>query len=432
MSNVFAIATVTSALAHRLEAAIREHASLSGATVHTRRPDSLRNLGLQERGANLFLYRVSPSAALRNADLPTRGPNGNLRERPRVALDLHYIISCFGRDDAQEPQQILGIVARELRARPILTAAAIERARIAEVALDGTHFLLLADLDEAVETVKITPLTLTTDELSKLWGMFPETPYHLSIAYQASVVILEGDERPVPTLPVTSRSITGRPFRAPSIDSAQSGDGQLAPIVAGGTLVLEGTDLLADPFVVLWDGVEVVPDSAAADRIEIALESPDVGADLLVAGVHGIRVTHPIELGDPPALHHGATSNTVPFLLRPKVPFDTNTGLYEIAVVGVLPDPDDLTLRRATIVASLEPPAQPGQEVCLLLNELVSNNPASLIFDAPDRAVAESQVTFAVSGVRPGTHLLRIQVDGADSPLVLDSTDTRHGPKVTL
>jgi hypothetical protein len=53
------------------------------------------------------------------------------------------------------------------------------------------------------------------DETSKLWGMLHQTPYALSVAYQASLVLIEGRERPVPAKQVDRRTVTVLPFAAP-------------------------------------------------------------------------------------------------------------------------------------------------------------------------------------------------------------------------
>jgi len=81
MSNHLAIATVTATLSRTLAAAVGT--DVSAANVTTLRPDDA-----PERGVNVYLYQVTPDAAWRNADLPTRRDDGRLAQRPRVALDL--------------------------------------------------------------------------------------------------------------------------------------------------------------------------------------------------------------------------------------------------------------------------------------------------------------------------------------------------------
>src|SRR5215212_5514896 len=114
MSNYLAIATVTATLSRTLTAAVGTDVSAAGVT--TLRPDDAPGTGV-----NVYLYQVGPNGAWRNADLPTRRDEGRLVQRPKVALDLHYLLSFYG-DEAQfEPQRLLGSVVRTLHARPVLT-----------------------------------------------------------------------------------------------------------------------------------------------------------------------------------------------------------------------------------------------------------------------------------------------------------------------
>lgn len=93
MSNFLAIATVTATLSQTIRAAVLK--DLSGAEVTTARPDGAGG-HTPAIGVNLYLYQVTPNAAWRNADLPTRRPNGQLVQRPQAALDLHYLLNFYG------------------------------------------------------------------------------------------------------------------------------------------------------------------------------------------------------------------------------------------------------------------------------------------------------------------------------------------------
>jgi len=90
MSNFLAIATVTATLGQVLQPAVG--AGVPGATVTTLRPDGA-GAGPRPTGVNIYLYQVTPNAAYRNADLPTRTSEGDLMQRPQAALDLHYPVS---------------------------------------------------------------------------------------------------------------------------------------------------------------------------------------------------------------------------------------------------------------------------------------------------------------------------------------------------
>ncbi len=213
MSNALAIATVTTALAQIVRTAVQS--VLPGSDVLTERPDSTP---LGQPRARLFLYQVSPNGSLRNNDLPTRAADGNVVKRPTTALDLHYLLAFYGNENDLEPQRMLGAAVRDLHAKPVLM-----RQMIAD-AIASEAFLADSNLADAVEQVKFTPLGFSLEELSKLWSVFFQAPYALSIAYQGTVVLIESEEHAQAALPVLRRGAEDQgvhtvlgPF--PSIDS---------------------------------------------------------------------------------------------------------------------------------------------------------------------------------------------------------------------
>ena len=79
MSNHLAIATVTATLRDVVFSSVS--ADVPGADVTMVRPDGAGS-GVPTTGVNIFLYQVSPSAAARNEDLPTRSQDGTRRPPP--------------------------------------------------------------------------------------------------------------------------------------------------------------------------------------------------------------------------------------------------------------------------------------------------------------------------------------------------------------
>jgi hypothetical protein len=197
MSNYLAIATVTAALGRIVHAAA-EASGVGSVGLDFGRPTAPGD-GQTGRKVQLYLFQVSPNAALRNSDLPTRGPDGKLVDRPQAALDLHYLLAFYGSQQTLEPERMLGAVARNLHARPLLSRQAIQDAISSHPELTGSN------LADAIERVRFTPAAISLDELSKLWSVFFQTPHALSVVYHANVVLIEAEESGPLALPVLRR-----------------------------------------------------------------------------------------------------------------------------------------------------------------------------------------------------------------------------------
>ncbi|HQY94671.1 Pvc16 family protein [Caldilinea sp.] len=211
MSNHLAIATVTTGLVRYLQGVVG--ADVGNAVITAVRPDG-PNSGVPEVGVNVFLYQATPNIAWRNHDLPTRRPDGSLNQRPQIALDLHYLLTFYGDETLLEPQRILGSAVRALHTHPLLTRQEIRSA------VAATAFLAGSDLAEEVETVKFTPQPLSLEELSKLWSVLFQTPYTLSMTYDASVVLITAESQPSMAQPVRTPAIQVFPSVTPPAPAA--------------------------------------------------------------------------------------------------------------------------------------------------------------------------------------------------------------------
>jgi hypothetical protein len=423
MSNFLAVATATATLSRELQGLVG--AEVPGAIVTTARP---QDQPLPNPGVNVYLYQVTPNAAWRNSDLPTRASDGRLVERPRAALDLHYILSFYGDEAELEPQRLLGSVVRTLHARPLLT-----RQMVSDTVGDPAFaFLAGSNLSEEVERVKLTPGALSLDELTKLWSVFFEVPYALSVVYQASVVLIEPEVTPHRSLPVRERNVYAVPFRRPRIEGvlSRSGTGEPVPdqpILADYTLVLEGAMLRGEVTRVRIAGAEVEPQEVGETRITVDLtQVVDVMTQLpvkLKAGVQGVQVVQRVRMGTPPEPHRGFESNVAAFVLRSSITKDAN-GDYEVTVADVEDDEDGT--KKATISAKLTPEVGQRQRVVLLLDEFQpAASPArAYSFGAEQRVADTDTVRFRVGKVVPGDYVVRVQVSGAESPLDVDTDRT--------
>jgi hypothetical protein len=407
VSNFLAIATVTAAIQRLLQTTVP--ADVAGAEVSVGRPDARANGG-PAPGVNIFLYRVAPNGSLRNADLPTRSSDGRIVQRPQAAVDLDYVLSFFGNDEELEPQRTLGSVVRTLHARPVLTARDIDA--VIDAATDEPPtlpFLADSDLADQSELVRFRPLAQDLDELSKLWSVLFQIPYVLSVAYEASVLLIDEAVAVVPPLPVTDPSLTVTTLRRPRIEQVVADHDPSAAIHVDTTMRLRGSQLRGDDTTVRVAETELAPASITETRLTVSLEQ--VAEGTLRAGMRTAQVVHRVLLGLPPTPRRQVASNVVTFLLHPRV-------TSVIAAEGTLTVETDLTLGAA-------------QQVALSLLDPVDRERRRLVAVAP-READGAAIEVETTELPPGLHAVQVSVDGADSELLLETDGTVAHPLVTL
>ncbi|NJD75633.1 MAG: DUF4255 domain-containing protein [Candidatus Methanoperedens sp.] len=411
MSNFLAIATVTATLCRMLQAGMINDVTGAGAT--SVRPNATDS-GTPTTGVNVYLYQVTPNASLRGWDLPTRSSGGELVQRPLVALDLHYLLTFYGEESELLPQRLLGSAVKALHAQPVLTRKMIEQT------IQETAYLEKSNLADAIESIKFTPIPLSLEELSKLWSIFFQTAYRLSIAYLGTVVMIESEDSPQKALPVRDRNVYVMPFRQPVIERIVSKDGEEKPIFSDSTILIHGKKLRGDITKVRIGGIDIQPLSGNIRDTHISMQLPPG----LHAGILGVQVFHQIMMGTPPVPHKGVESAIVPFVLYPSITDNIDVTEYP-------EDGQDLTIK-------LKPTLGKKQRVALMMNPLPGNEGISYYFTAVSRNEDSDSITIRVSNVEPGDYLVRVQVDGAQSPLIVDTNPASPtfnqytGPKVTI
>lgn len=407
MSNFLAIATVTATLALEVVQKAAEVA-VNGATVTTTRPDSTGSGNLTAR-VNIYLYQVSFNAAWRNRDLPSRNSDGQLVQRPRVAIDLHYLLTFYGDEAQLEPQRMLGNVALAMHTKPMLT-----RTMIQDTIVNPLYsFLAESNLADAIELVKFTPLPLSLEELSKMWSVFFQTQYALSMAYQATVVLIESEATTRAAIPVLEREIFVVPFQHPTIERVRSEDGEFKPILSDSTIVIEGKQLRGEVTQLRIAGSDLMNLQNATDtRIVFPLNSIQPAGSLR-AGVQAVQIVQPMMMGKPRVEHVGVESNVAAIVVRPTI---TNI---------TAPDSTHITIDIDLSIGK-------RQRVLLLLNENTNQNSGSYTFLVAPRNTDTNTLTIPISNVKSGEYFVRIQIDGAESLLDLDPADGNVGPKVTI
>lgn len=400
MSNFLAIATVTTVLSQMLQGAVQ--ADVPGAQVRNVRPDR----DVPSMGLNIYLYQVSYNSAWRNADLPTRSGNATLVQRPQVALDLHYLLTFYGSETTLEPQRVLGSAVRTLHAHPLLSRSQIAAVIDDLVTADPDHYLGRSNLADQIDLVRFTPLPLSLEELSKIWSVFFQTQYALSIAYQGSVVLIEAEETPRSALPVRERQIFVVPMRQVRIDVV---DPQMIPFAPAATIELRGSGLLDDDTIVQFGTLEQAPEAGSIPtRLVVALPSG------LRAGVNTAQVIHRLPLGAAePRARKSMASNIAAFVLRPRI---------NSANVSDGTDP--------RITVDVQPRVGLRQQATLLLYQVVTPpaQPQTYTLTPQPRDAETDPLIFEADGVSNGTYLVRLRVDGAESELeqVTDPTQPNY------
>lgn len=402
MSNFLAIATVTATLCKTMQEAINLDSGDLGATVSSVRPDGMAETD-KKTTANVFLYQVNPNLAWRNSDLPTRKKGGELIQNPRVALDLYYLFTFFGDETQLAPQRMLGSVVRAIHGRPILSRKMVEKT----INDQSYSYLAESDLHHEVELVKFTPLNFNLEELSKLWSVFFQTPYALSVAYRGTVVLIESNGVPASPLLVKARKLISLPFRKPVVERVFSTGDANQPLLAEDELIITGNQLTGEITRVRIGEAEINILEGRETRIKVR-----IAPQSLRAGALGLQVLHFIRKKNGEEMP-SAESTVFPIVLCPKIVGDT-------VVMNPSQDADSGTWS-AWVTVPLSPTPREGQRARLLLNEQKDDNPASYVFSLAPLEEDTALLTFHVKGMKAGKYLVRVVVDGAESPLETDN-----------
>lgn len=270
---------------------------------------------------NLFLYRVSLNGALSNMPARNRGERGAYGHPP-LPLNLYYLLNTYGTttaagsDTLQDEivaHDLLGSAMRILNDYPILTP---------EIETSHGVQVLDADLLDADEAVKVTLDPLSLEDLSKVWTAL-NRPFRPSAAYEVSLVQIDSKLRTpnvLPVGPIGDRSgpkvhvIAGM---SPVIEDLHAAQRTAAQVRAGETLVLEGSGFAGDETLASIDGLDDVAQvtSVQDDRMTVFVKDDP----RLQPGIHTLRVSHGMMIGQPLQRRATFVSNTVAFALVPRV-----------------------------------------------------------------------------------------------------------------
>lgn len=282
---------------------------------------------------NLYLYLVAENGSLKNLDLPSSP----------LCLNLQYLMTAYPSDETSQDadltaQQILGDAMRVLHDFAIIHPALHEnddplQPRILDAVLVGES-----------EHVKLTLQPANLDELSKIWTSLPQFHFRRSVAYEVSVVKIDGGLPRGPALPVKTRrlhvTLAQRPgitavYRTP-VPPEPKGDPRVRLLQE---LTLEGSGFSGNQTWVRFGGLQrflVTPDSDGLLRIAVPDDRFPPGApNPNIAEEHRLqpgpqilevlveRPTETVEGGLGPGTagtgQQVVTSNQAVFLLVPEV-----------------------------------------------------------------------------------------------------------------
>ena len=421
MSNALAIAGVSAVLKDLLDSGLIDHEVTdtlgAGVTVSSMAPDVVPIEGDHAvPRLNLFLYQVTPNAAWRNVELPSRDAAGRRTSNPPLALDLHYLLTAYGFEELQA-EVLLGYGMQLLHETPVLTRAAI-RTALNPSPVNGSLLptvykaLRSADLAEQVEQLRITPQMMSSEDMSRLWSALT-AHYRPTAVFQVSVVLIERQAPAISALPVLTRGkrlagtdrdegvavTAGLVPPYPTLESAlAAAHGTPATLRPGDVVTVRGHHLAGTSRAVVLRNVRfeieeevALPDSADEGSFDFTATLPASAP----VGIYQLelRTVRPNE-AEP------RVSNTLPVAVAPAITTFPPIALSRNADNAVL------------VRIGCAPEVRPGQKVTLLLGAR----------EAPARpfTTATSTLDFEFLDAPPAgtTLLLRVNVDGIESVVV--------------
>lgn len=420
MSNALSIATVTGVIKYLLENGLVSDAIAAsvGDVIVTALPPDRISVGTDERAQlNLFLYQVTQN---RNVDWVSQGFSYRHSKitsdpgstNPPLALNLHYLLTAYGPKDFQA-EILLGYAMQMLHKSPVIPSDIIENAlknasetSTSSVFSQALASVSVADLAEEIGQIKISPEFFKMEETSTIWSAL-QTHYRPSATYQVSMVLLESRT-------YQTQGCDAIALSQPSIEQVIVPTQPEQPIVVGSRLLIQGKRLRGDVTKVRFGSTEkMLPPSDVKETQIIVVVPP------LYAGVQGVQVIHQKIANAEPT--HDVESNVVAFVLHPTI-------IASVAQVQA----GEGDLRSAEISVKFNHKVGNEQRVVLLLHKMSNNEPIAYSFPVAPRSEDTDAITIFVKNVKPGTYLVRVQVDGAQSAVYQNQSGEYDSPLVKI
>ena len=423
MTNYLAVATVTAALRNIIQTGIKD--DLPGTTVTSVTPEGLNN-AQKERKINIYLYQVSPIRELQQENsIPNRSRyNGKTNQRS-LQLNLYYLITFYGNELELEPQQLLGSTIRTLLDRSILEKDTIEEA------ISRSDFLNNSTLVNQVNKVSFTMNSMTPEELTRIWSTLFRSPYSLSIAYVGKAVLIEGGKAGKTALPVRS-VLMNASIKQLVIEEIKSSTGKNQPITAQSNLTIIGQNLSAPNVQVRIGDILVEPQTVKDKKVELNLSRMNKQEQRRFnPGIQSVQIVHSERTSSVIDPIRSIESNAMPLVLCPMVTEEN------IKIDNLRPSWNNSYSADITIAIEYLT-VEKDQRVSLLMNQITDTNPEAYIFPAKPRKTKTQLLNFSVREVKAGEYLIRVQVNGAESPLEIDEVRDRntfgqyYKPKLTI
>jgi Pvc16 N-terminal domain len=400
MSNGLSVATVTATLTNLIGSIISTGiGGVPGARVTHLEPSD-EELSDGQPIVNVFLIQVTRNPSLFNQDLPTRRADGSAMQTPLAAIDLNYLLSFYGNQSTLEPQRLLGCVVAGLHAEPLLSPSLIAST------VASTSWLAGSNLATSPDRVRLTPIGMTSEQMSQLWKSFFDFNYCLSILCQASGLMVAWPEPLQQELPVRQPHVVAVPMRDVVIERITDAATGSDVLIAGNTMAISGRNLAggAASTVILLDEQAATPSLVTPKRLEVPLDTAHVAG--LAAGPLAIRVLRQqsVQGSSTPQPVAGSTIEQV--VLHP-------------AIIG------SPSYANGNVQVTVAPAVQPGQIAELFLNPTNAALAGSARVALPPADAAQTSLSFPVTGLAgPGTYLVRLAVGGAQSVLAVDTDRT--------
>lgn len=405
MTNYLAVATVTAALRNIIQTGIKE--DLPGTTVTSVTPEGLNN-AQKERKINIYLYQVSPIKELQQENsIPNRHRYNGKTNQKSLQLNLYYLITFYGNELELEPQQLLGSTIRTLLDQSILERDAIDDA------ISRSDFLANSTLVNQVNKLSFAMNSMTPEELTRIWSTLFRSPYSLSIAYVGKAVLIEGGKSGKTALPVRN-VLMNASTKQLVIEEIKSSTGKNQPITTKSDLTIIGQNLSAPYTQVRIGNIKITPQKVDDKKVELNLSQMNKQElKKLNPGIQSVQIVHSERKASVIDPIRFIESNAMPLVLCPIVTEEN------IKIDNIRPSWNQSYSAEITIIIE-ELTVGEDQRVSLLMNEISDTNPEAYVFSAKPRKSENELLNFLVRDVKAGEYLIRVQINGAESPLEID------------